>query len=325
MEGAIVIFRYMQRWLMPLAIMFIQGCSEPPMHPFTFAANNWPGYYPIFLAEDLGYIDPAKLNVTQQASTSEVLRLLRAGTVDIGALTLDEALLLLQDKPDIKVILVADFSAGGDAILAQEEITSLEQLQGKRIGVEKTALGAFVLDRALGMAGVEVEDVYAISLEVSEHKDAFLKKRVDAVVTFEPVLSQLLARGANRVFDSKQIPGEIVDVIVATDRAIEARPERLAHFVDAWFKALDYMNDKPEEAYERLSPEGLSFEEYLRAQDGIHLPDKSENEELFADDAYRLEAVRQKMIPVMLDSNLLEMDVGGVALFDGRFVTGRGE
>jgi len=43
---------------------------------------------------------------------------------------------------------------------------------------------------------------------------AFKKRQVDAIVTFEPVKSELLSSGANILFDSHQIPGRIVDVLV---------------------------------------------------------------------------------------------------------------
>lgn len=51
-------------------------------------------------------------------------------------------------------------------------------------------------------------------LEVDEHEGAFGSGKVDAVVTFEPVRSRLLARGAVQIFDRRQIPGEIIHVLV---------------------------------------------------------------------------------------------------------------
>jgi hypothetical protein len=61
--------------------------------------------------------------------------------------TLDEVLLLAEDVPDVRVVLVLDVSQGADVILGRPEIARFDELRGRRVGYEATALDAFMLAR----------------------------------------------------------------------------------------------------------------------------------------------------------------------------------
>ena len=211
----IALFNLGIRVLLLIAILANVGCSGEPQLPFRVGTNVWPGYEPLYLAREQGLYPPsAGLRLVEYTSASEVIQAFRNGTIDAAALTLDEVLLLAETTPDLGIVLVLDISHGADVILAQPAISSLRDLKGKRVGLESTALGAYVLTRALQTAGMRQDDVRKISLEVDEHEQAFKKGRVDAVVTFEPVRTRLMASGARQLFDSSMLPGEIVDVLV---------------------------------------------------------------------------------------------------------------
>jgi ABC-type nitrate/sulfonate/bicarbonate transport system substrate-binding protein len=178
--------------------------------PFRIAANIWPGYEPLHLAAKLGYFAPLPVTVHEMPSSSASLHAFRNRTVDAAALTLDETLLLAQDGIDLRIILILDVSNGADVLMARPEITQPADLRGRRIGVENTALGAYVLSRALEQAGLLPTEVQVVSLTVDRHEEAYLTGEVDAVVTFEPVRTKLLDRGARILFDSRRLPDEIL-------------------------------------------------------------------------------------------------------------------
>ena len=64
------------------------------------------------------------------------------------------------------------------------------------------------------------KDIKIVFLGVSEHERAFKNGKVDAVVTFGSARTKLLAAGAKQLFDSSQIPGEIVDVLIVSEDVI---------------------------------------------------------------------------------------------------------
>ena len=101
---------------------------------------------------------------------------------------------------------------------------------GKPVAVESGALGAFVLSRALALNGMQAGDVTVVHLESNEQPSAFEKGQVDGAVTFDPYRAQLLQAGAVTLFDSTQIPGEIVDLIAVRASVLDKQPKAI-HFV----------------------------------------------------------------------------------------------
>src|SRR5215471_19764041 len=93
-----------------------------------------------------------------------------------------------------------------------------------RWSVESSALGAFVLSRALAINGMQASDVNVVHLESNEQPEAFAKGQVDGAVTFDPYRGQFLRAGANTLFDSSQIPGEIVDLLAVRESVIDSKP-----------------------------------------------------------------------------------------------------
>jgi NitT/TauT family transport system substrate-binding protein len=264
-----------------LLIFAITACSEEQVDPLRVGTNVWPGYEPAYLAHDLGYLTDEQVRLSQFQSASESIRAFRNGAVDIVALTIDEALLLVQDGIRLQVFLVADISHGGDVIMARPGIASAGDLTGRKIGVESSALGAYVLARALEMNDVPFGDVELVHLTVDESEQAYISGAVDAVVTFEPYRSRLLREGAREVFSSREMPNEIVDVLVVRSDFAEANIAQLKFFSNAWFKAVNYITEQPEKAAALIGKRlGLSTEEALLSFEGLILPHQELNAEL---------------------------------------------
>lgn len=70
------------------AAMSLQGCEQS--RPLRVAAHVWPGYELMYLAEELGWLDPHQVELVPTAFASESLEALIAGDVDAAALTLEE-------------------------------------------------------------------------------------------------------------------------------------------------------------------------------------------------------------------------------------------
>ena len=302
-------------------LAILGSCMQAPPTPLRVGANVWPGYESLYLAKDLGYYDDSPIQLVDYPSATEVSRALRNGDLEVAALTLDETLALAETNPDIRVVLITDVSAGGDAILARSDIETLAALKGRRVGVESNALGAFVITRALEQVGLSPQDVEVVSLGVSEHEHAFKQAAVDAVVTFEPVRSKLLAMGANLVFDSKQIPGEIVDVLVVPKAVLEKQRKALDVLVQGWFQALDYLDKEPQDAAKRMAiREGVTPEQFLRSLELLHIPDLKENQELLSQTDPKLLQVTAQLSELMVAKDLLRQAVEPKSLLDDRLV-----
>jgi NitT/TauT family transport system substrate-binding protein len=259
----------------------VVACLRQRQEPLDIATNQWPGYEPLYLARDLGYFSRDDVRLVELPSASKAIKAFRDGMVNAAALTLDESLLLLQDDMAVKVLFVMDVSNGADVVMARPEIKNLADLKGKRIGVESFALGAYMLARTLDTAGLKPSDIDIVPMTVDQHEEAYKAGKVDALVTFEPVRTKLLHAGAHVVFDSSRIPNEIFDVLVVSDEYRKHHPRQIAKLESAWFKALAYMREHPDDAARRMASRlGISQQEFLAALQLLNIPQKTDNDQL---------------------------------------------
>ncbi len=298
------------------------GCSEEDTAAMRVGTNVWPGYEPAYLAEELGHYKDSNIKLSQFQSASESIRAFRNGAVDVVALTLDEALLLIQDGLYIKIFLVTDISDGGDVIMARSDIKKVTELKGLKVGVESSALGAYVLARALEIHNVPFESVNLVHLTVDESEQAYLDGTVDAVVTFEPYRSRLLREGSFEVFNSREMPNEIVDVMVVRSDYAEENKEKLQSFTKGWFKALDYLNENEINATNIIGRRlGLSQEEAAESFAGLILPDAGTNLELLTKGTpISMNEGAAKLEEVLLRHGLLDGPVPLYGVFSGEFI-----
>lgn len=250
-------------------------------------------------------------------SASEVIRAFRNRSLEAAALTLDEALLLQQDGIPVSVILVMDISDGGDVIMARKDVANMVALKGKRVAVESGALGAYVIARALELHGLKLAEIEVRHLDVSAHEAAYRDGEVDAVVTFEPVRTQLLNQGAHEIFSSREMPGEIVDVLVVHNAMLE-QPQRLQSLVKGWFSALDHLKNQPQSAAGIIAKRlGVTPQEALDSYQGLQLPSRQENQQLLSDSG-SLHVTVERLGATMRENALLRGEASSKALlFDG--------
>jgi NitT/TauT family transport system substrate-binding protein len=292
--------------------------AEPPLR---VGANVWPGYETLYLARSLGYYDNTPIRLVDYPSGTEEVRAYRNGEIEAAGISIDQALVLAATNPDVKIVVVMDFSDGGDVILGKPEIQNMQGLKNKPVGVESTALGAFIITRALEQKGMSPQDIKIVSLGVSEHERAFKSGKVDAVVTFGSARTNLLKSGAKLLFDSSQIPGEIVDVLIVRDEVIQKQPKALQALVDGRFRALDYLTKNPQDAAIKIAPRtGLTPEQFLESLKGLRSPDVQENQKLLGKtDPSLLNGVK-RLSQVMSDNKLLPKSVDPTPLLDDRLV-----
>lgn len=204
--------------------------------PLTFATNHWLGYEPLYVAKDIGIVDESQLKIFTLTSTTEVFRALSHGAVDGAALTMDEALILANEGLSLRIVGVADISNGADAVLLSNRHAPDATLEGMRIGYEGNVLGAYMVARMLEKKGLSLLDVALIEAAPHEHAELLAEGSVDAVVTYEPFVTRL-KNDTHTIFTSKDIPGEIVDVLVVPEQY--HKPAHISHLLDVWQQGVD--------------------------------------------------------------------------------------
>lgn len=302
-------------------LMQLGGCAVPPLT--RVGSIVWIGYEPLFLARELGFYDPRRLRLVEMPSNTSSLLLLATGDIEAAALTLDECLLAREGGVDLRVILVFDYSAGADVVMVRPDILRLEELKGRRIGVEEAAASALVLAKLLEHAGLAPHDVNKVRLTSGRQVEAYRTKQVDAVVSWEPFATQLEAEGARRLFDSRALPGLLVDVLVARTDALDAAADNFRRLVAGHFQAQQRLQSSPDDALRRMAPRlHLSDVDMRIALQGIRMLDRAANRDWLDGASPRLTGAATELVQTLLPLGLLRRvpDLHGLA--DPRFLPG---
>ncbi len=309
--------------LLFFGLFLLTGCEPPIQSTLKVGTNLWPGYEPLYLAQNLGLLENKAIKLVELPSATEVSRAFRNKALDVAALTLDESLVLLQYVPDLRIILVMDISKGADVLLAKPSIQSLAELKGKRVGVENTAVGAILLDGALQKAKLTISDIEFRSITADNHESAYNEGQIDAVVTFEPHKIRLMSQGAIKLFDSSQIPGRIVDVLVTRQSVIDTHKKILKIIVAAHFQALEYIKSSPDDAALRIAPRlGVKNNEVMKQFEGIILPGLPENQRYLSINTHALSKSIEELTALMSKKQLFFKTINTSQLIDGGFLPG---
>lgn len=287
-------------------VLALVGCMRQPEQALRIGTNVWIGSEPLYLARELGRLDPATVQLVEYPSASEVLRAFRNQAIDGMVISLDELFGLVVDGLQPRIILVVDVSNGADVVVGRRGMRSMRDLKGKSVAVESSALGAFVLSRALATSGMQTSDVNVVHLESNEQPVAFEKGQVDGAVTFDPFTAQFLRAGAQTLFDSSQIPGEIVDLLAVRADVLEKDPNEVKALLTGWFDAIDYMNREPKDAARRMGiRQQTTGEQFLEAQRGLHVPSRQENLRMLGGTSPELAVTGRRLLALMLEAKLL--------------------
>lgn len=303
-----------------LAIALV-SCPSQTSLPLRIGTNLWPGYETLYLSRYLGYYDGKPIRLVDYPSGTEEVRAFRNGEIEGAGLSIDQALVLAATQENIRIIAIMDISHGGDVILGKPEFSGIKDLKGKRVGVEATALGAFFIARALEKNGMSPQDIQIVSLELTEHERAYKEGKVDAVVTFGPPRVKLIEAGAKLLFDSSQIPGEIVDTLVVRTDAIAKSPDTVQALINGRFRALAYLEKNPQDAANRIAPRTkVTPEQILNAFKGLRQPNLQENQHLLDQSDPSLINGMRRLVEVMVENKLLPKAINPVTILDDRFI-----
>lgn len=274
------------------ALVLLLIAARSPQKTLTVALHPWVGYEALYLARDLKWL-PDTIQLRDVKTLDESLAALKSGQVDAACMTLDEMLRARADGIPLSAALVFDVSAGADAVLARPQIKRLSDLAHKRIAYDRNALGALVFEILLEAAKLSASDVIQVDLPPARQLEAWKRGELDAVITYEPMVTKLLREGAHSLFDSRQMPDTIINVLAVRRDRQELAP-LLRTLVATHFRALDHMHISEQDALFRIAArEELSPKEARRMLAGVISPSLAANRAyLGGSDARLLRAAR---------------------------------
>ncbi len=291
----------------------------------TLGYSAWPGWFPLAVAEEQGLFAEAGVNVELVffADYLGSLDAMAAGQLDGNTQTLNDTMFGVAAGDEQVIVVTNDNSAGNDAIICDESVTSIEDLAGRTVAAEAGVVDHFLLLQGLNSVGLTEADVDFRGVLTDAAAAAFAAGEFDCVGVFAPFTVQALERPGSKVlFSSADFPGTISDHIVVTPELIAERPEDVQKLVDAWYLTLEWIEANPDEALAIMSAAAeLTPEEYAELAGGTRIFTAEEALASFgdADDVSSLMFVAELINPFLVESGLTEQEAPLDGLFDGSF------
>ena len=240
--------------LFSLLVTLPLGAQKPA---FTVGWSVYVGWNPYYYMAKSGIMKKwaDKYGITikvQRFDYAPSLEAFVAKNIEACAMTNMEAL----DMPaaagiDTTAIIVGDYSNGNDAVLTRNGVT-FKNLPGKKLLLVEKTVSQYLFERGMAMNGMEsqIKRVQLVNTSDSDIAAAFIADTShEAVVTWKPLVSQILKTpGVTNIFNSSQIPGEILDLtVVRTD--VLNRPDGSGQkfakaLAGAWYETMQLMSAK---------------------------------------------------------------------------------
>ncbi|RKZ77487.1 MAG: hypothetical protein DRR19_27900 [Candidatus Parabeggiatoa sp. nov. 1] len=138
------------------------------------------------------------------------------------------------------VILITNDSSGFEAILLPEQTNTKHSLHGQSFALVQFSTRHYLLDRYLIRNQVPFEEINLVNIAETDIPNAFSDKKIYGVVTRNPYLYKLThTEGAKILFDSRQIPKEIFDLLVVRRDTLNEHPEFAQVLLATWFSVME--------------------------------------------------------------------------------------
>ncbi|MGR3512981.1 MAG: putative urea ABC transporter substrate-binding protein [Paracoccaceae bacterium] len=216
---------------------------------FRVAWSIYVGWMPWGYLEESGIMDKwaekyeIDIEIVQINDYVESINQYTAGAFDgVSATNMDTLSIPAGGGVDTTALIVGDFSNGNDAVIIKGD-GELADLAGKPVNLVELSVSHYLLARALDSVGLKESELDAvINTSDADMIAAFATDDVEAVVTWNPLVSTILEDpNAKKLFDSSDIPGEIIDLMVVNTETLEANPNFGKAMVGAWYEVMSLM------------------------------------------------------------------------------------
>lgn len=224
-----------------------------PKTDFKLAWSIYVGWMPWGYAAEAGIVKKwaqkygLTIEVTQFNDYVESINQYTAGAFDALTVTNMDALSVpAAGGVDTTTVIVGDFSNGNDAVILKNK-TDLAAIKGQKVNLVEFSVSHYLLARALESVKLSERDVKVANTSDADLVAAFKTKAVTAVVTWNPLVSEILQdKSAHNVFDSSRIPGEIMDLMVAHTAVLKDNPDFGKALAGIWYETMELMTDPGE-------------------------------------------------------------------------------
>lgn len=242
--------------MLVLIVMAVAGSAGMAGPKFKIAWSHYTGWEPWELANHKDILKKwgekygIQIELVLVNDYVESINLFTAGSFQGCAMTNMDALTIPAcGGVDSTALIVGDFSNGNDGIVMKNG-SSVKDLKGREVKLVQLSVSHYLLARALEMNSMKEQDLTLVNTSDADIAAVFASDPNGAAVTWNPPLIQCRnVKGANLVFDSSKIPGEIIDLLVVRTDTPDSLKKAL---VGAWYETMKLMSGKSKASKEAI-------------------------------------------------------------------------
>ncbi|MCG8315557.1 MAG: putative urea ABC transporter substrate-binding protein [Pseudomonadales bacterium] len=241
-----------------LATFSFQTASAAEKEKFRVAWTIYVGWMPWDYGAQSGIVKKwadkygIEIEVVQINDYIESINQFTAGAFDGCVMTNMDALTIpAAGGVDSTALIVGDFSNGNDGVVLKGAGKSLKDIKGQQVNLVELSVSHYLLARGLETVGLAEKDIKVVNTSDADIVAAFQTPDVTAVTTWNPLLSEIIAMPkTSKVFDSSQIPGEIIDMMVVHTKTLSDNPKLGKALAGAWYEIMSTMSGSDKKAIE---------------------------------------------------------------------------
>jgi NitT/TauT family transport system substrate-binding protein len=227
--------------------------------PVTVALSQWPGHMALVVGNGGLTTQPGsaaaaegldlKVDFIEDAPSKN--KALAENTVDMIWTTVDEMPINIgtfrQAGVDVKAYVQIDWSRGGDACVASQEVRSVEDIRGRKAAVLMFSPDHTVFEFMLTNSRLTPDELATARRDTSFSMDdftyarkLFTEKKIDIACLWEPDVTLALASrpGSHRLFSTADATDLVADILLVRKDFLDEHPVEAEKVAKVWFEGV---------------------------------------------------------------------------------------
>ena len=287
---------------------------RPADRPLRIAVSQWPGHMALLLGTgglktqpgSIAAAEGLELEVVFIEDAASKNKALQTGEIDFLWQTVDELPISLASyraaKVDARAFLQIDWSRGGDACVASQEVRKVEDIVGRKSAMLMFSPDHTVFEFMITNSRLTPEQVTSVRRATAFSPDdftfgqkLFAQGKVDVACLWEPDVTLALESrpGAHRLFSTADATELVADVLLARKELLDSQPEIAQKLVRTWFRSVERAEQDRPAAARLISTvasrfrDELGYERTLKALSWAKWTTLSDNVRFFGLDGTR--------------------------------------
>jgi len=235
--------------LLVLALSVLLSGNALARDNFKICWSIYVGWMPWAYGDEQGIVKKwadkydIDIDVVQINDYIESINQYTSGQFDACTMTNMDALTIpAAGGVDSTALIVGDFSNGNDGVVLKGT-DSLADIKGQSVNLVELSVSHYLLARGLDTVGLSERDIKVVNTSDADMVAIYGTDDVTAVTTWNPLLNEILSMpNSHKVFDSSQIPGEIIDLLVINTETLKKNPKLGKALTGAWYEIMATMS-----------------------------------------------------------------------------------